>query len=78
MEKHGKHWPRPRNCTNEADQASMESERYALASTILTIGLGATAWAGLLREQNTLRFVFAVTAWVSLIGGLIVGFAVGG
>jgi hypothetical protein len=58
----------------EADQASMESERFALASAVLTIGLGATAWAALLREQSVLRFVFSVTAWVSLIAALIVGF----
>jgi hypothetical protein len=57
----------------EADQASMESERNALASSILTIGLGATAWAGLLQERNTLRQVFAVTAMLSLVIGLVVG-----
>ena len=59
----------------EADQASMESERYALASTILTIGVGATAWAALLRKRNVLRMIFAVLALASLVAGLIVAFA---
>jgi hypothetical protein len=58
----------------EADQASALSERFSLSSTILAVGLGATAWAGFLREKNGLRFVFAVTAVVALITGLVVGF----
>jgi hypothetical protein len=58
----------------EADRASMRSERFSLSSTILAIGLGATAWAGLLSEQHALRFVFALTAIVSLVAGLLVGF----
>jgi hypothetical protein len=56
---------------DQADQASLRSERYSLASTILAVGLGATAWAGLLRERNALRLVFSVAAVVSLVSGLV-------
>jgi hypothetical protein len=56
---------------DQADQASLRSERYSLASTILAVGLGATAWAGLLRERNALRLVFSLAAVVSLVSGLV-------
>jgi hypothetical protein len=59
---------------DEADEASLRSERFSLASTILAVGLGATAWAGLLHERNALRLVFSVTAVVSLVAGLIMAF----
>ncbi len=58
----------------QADEASTRSERFSLASTILAVGLGATAWAGLLRERNSLRLVFSVSAVVSLVVGLFMAF----
>ena len=59
---------------NQADQASTRAERFSLASTILAVGLGATAWAGLLRERNAMRLVFSITAVASLITGLFMAF----
>ena len=59
---------------DKADEASTRSERFSLASTILAIGLGATAWAGLLRERNSLRLVFSISAVVSLVVGLFMAF----
>lgn len=59
---------------NQADQTGMQAERFSLASTILAVGLGATAWAGLLRERDSLRLVFSVSAVVSLVVGLAMAF----
>jgi hypothetical protein len=59
---------------DQADQASLQAERFALASAILSIGLGATAWAALLRRRSLLRLIFAVLALASLIAALVMAF----
>jgi hypothetical protein len=55
---------------DQADRASMQAEQLALASAILSIGLGATAWAALLQRRPLLRMIFAVLAIASLLAAL--------
>ena len=59
---------------DQADEASVEAEQFALGSAILSIGLGATAWAALLQRHSLLRLVFAVLAIASLLAALALVF----
>ena len=63
---------------DQADQASGQAQRFALASGILSVGLGATAWAALLQKQSLLRLVFATLALASLLGALVMAFLFSG
>jgi hypothetical protein len=63
---------------DQADQVSMQAERFALASAILSIGLGATAWAALLQRRTLLRLIFAILALASLIAALVMAFLYSG
>ncbi len=55
---------------DQADQASLRAQRFALAAGILSVGLGATAWAALLQKQSLLRLIFATLALASLLAAL--------
>lgn len=59
---------------DQADRASVQAEHFALASGILSIGLGATAWAALLQRRSLLRMIFAVLALGSLLAALAMAF----
>ena len=59
---------------DEADRASLVAERFALGTAILSIGLGATAWAALLHKHSLLRLVFALLAVASVVAALALAF----
>jgi hypothetical protein len=59
---------------DQADRASLEAERFALGTAILSIGLGATAWAALLHKHSLLRLVFALLAVASVVAALALAF----
>lgn len=63
---------------DRADRASVQAEHFALASGILSIGLGATAWAALLQRRSLLRMIFAVLALGSLLAALAMAFLLSG
>lgn len=63
---------------DEADRVSMQAERFALASAILSIGLGATAWAALIQKRSLLRLIFASLALASLLAALVMAFLFSG
>ncbi len=52
----------------------LEHRNPELASAILSIGLGATAWVALLRRRSLLRLIFAILALASLIAALLMAF----
>lgn len=63
---------------DQADRASMQAEHYVLASSILSIGLGATAWAALIQKRSLLRLIFATLALASLLAALAMVFLFSG
>ncbi len=63
---------------DQADRASTQAVHFALAAGILSIGLGATAWAALLQRRSLLRMIFAVLALASLLAALAMVFLFSG